>query len=402
MFNNNLRKFLLADLISQFGAGMTMSATSWFILDKTGSNELVALTFGFNVFSGLIMSIFSGIIVDRFSRKAIVIFSLILRGMLITIPMLLLSSYGINKYFLFLLALNNGLGWNLYFPASKGLLQEITSKNDLLKMNSGAEMTMQIGLFSAGAVAGVLYKVLGFNAILLISTATMVLGAIIIKLIKVEEDMRAANTTTGFIELFKDGISFLSSNVYIFLFGLTMYIPFVAASCYSVTLPGFVNKLLQGDSVIYGLVSMFYGIGACVAGLTVIGLSNKISQRILITGGFVVAIFCGLFMFFTKSIIGTIAITFIVGLCGPGIRTIMYSLIMEIVPKSYLGRIMSVWNIISLGLQIIMTYLIGKTMDQIGASYGFFFYSLIMIIGFIIYYFSSKFTVKKSSTEASA
>jgi len=395
MFKNNFRKYLLADLISQFGAGMTMSAMSWFILDKSGSNQLVAAAFGVNILSGILMSIFAGTIVDKFSKKTTVIFSLLLRAVLVTAPMILLSLYGFNKYFLFLLALNNGLGWNLYFPASKGLLQEITSKKDLIKMNSGAEITMQVGLFSAGAVAGGLYKVFGFNLILILSTILFILGSLLINSIKVEKKIASSEPSASFVQLFKEGISYLASNRFIFLFGLTMFIPFVAASCYSVALPGFVNKVLQSDSSIYGLVSMSYGIGAIIAGLTVMSLSKKFSQKALIIGGFVIGIGCGLVMFLTKSIAVTLTITMLCGICGPGIRTIMYSVIMEIVPKTHLGRIMSVWNILSLTLQVAVTYSIGRTMDNISVSYGFLFYSLIMIIGFVIYYGSSKVAVKK-------
>ncbi|MDD3225107.1 MAG: hypothetical protein PHX70_10495 [Clostridium sp.] len=97
-------------------------------------------------------------------------------------------------------------------------------------------------------------------------------------------------------------------------------------------------------------------------------------------------------MFYVKTIELTVLFVFLFGICSSGIRTITYSVIMKIVPNSYLGRTMSILNIISLGLQVIVTYAIGKVMDRSGASYGFLVYSLIMAIGAIIYYSSSKFS----------
>ncbi|MDD3225106.1 MAG: MFS transporter [Clostridium sp.] len=291
---NNYKKFLSADLISQFGAGITLSATSWFILDKSGSNELVAAVSIVNIVSGLIISIFAGSIVDGFSKKLTIVFSLILRAVLVMLPFILLSVYGFNKYYLFILALNNGLGWNLYFPASKGLLQEITSENDLIKINSGAEVTMQIGLFSSGAVAGSLYKYFGFNIILIISTVTFVLAAIIMNSIKIKEDVykiEERKDNASFIKLFREGFSYLLSNKFILFLGLTLYVPFIASCSISTTLPGFVGQVLKGDSTVYGLVDMIYGVGACISGLTVIGLSKKFSAKILIMEGFLMAVF---------------------------------------------------------------------------------------------------------------
>jgi hypothetical protein len=68
-YNHNLRNYLVADLISQFGCGMCLLTMTWFLLEKTGKNELGAIVYGVNLLCGLITSIFSGLIVDRFKKN---------------------------------------------------------------------------------------------------------------------------------------------------------------------------------------------------------------------------------------------------------------------------------------------------------------------------------------------
>jgi len=97
MQNRNIKLFLSADLCSQFGAGMTIAVLSWYALDKSGSNQLVATIINANVISGILMSLFAGVIVDNFSKKFITILSYILRILFIAVPLLLLTFYGYNK-----------------------------------------------------------------------------------------------------------------------------------------------------------------------------------------------------------------------------------------------------------------------------------------------------------------
>ena len=178
MIKKNYRLFLVSDLISQFGAGMIMAALSWFIITNNGSNQLLATTTNINIMSGLIVSIFAGTIVDRYKNKNVIISTHFIRLLLIILPVILMNSFGYNSIFLFMIALSNGIGWNLYFPASKSFIQELAEDKELIKFNSWAEITMQIGLFSSGALAGSLYKFIGFQNILIFSSLSFVVSII--------------------------------------------------------------------------------------------------------------------------------------------------------------------------------------------------------------------------------
>lgn len=385
MKNRNLKLFLTADLFSQFGAGMTIAALSWYAIDISGSNQVVAAITIVNIVAGILMSLFAGLIIDFFPKKNITLLSHIIRCVFVIVPLLLLEIYGYDSFFLYLIALSNGLGWNLYYPASKGLLQEISSKEELMKSNSGAEITMQIGLFSSGALAGSLYNFLGFNVILLITLIIFLVSAFITSLIKVNISQVASVKKTGMKEMYVEGIRYFQGNTTIFLLGLILYIPFIGANLINTILPGYSNIVLHANSVVYGLIDMAYGIGACVVGFTIIGLSKKLSVNFLIIIGFLLATFTGLVLYFNTSKVMAGIMFLICGLCGPGIRTLIFTLIMKHVPEGVLGRAMTMWNLLSLVIQVIATYLIGIIMDIISPAWGFLIYSIIIVCGLFLF-----------------
>ncbi|SFX61775.1 Predicted arabinose efflux permease, MFS family [Thermoactinomyces sp. DSM 45891] len=404
LFRNNLQLFLLADLICQFGAGITLGTLNWLVLDHMGKNELVSYVFGVNVVCGLLISFFSGLIVDRFDKKAVVIWSNVFRIALTLITLLLFLFTGFHYSYVFLLAISNGIGWNIYFPATKALLQSITAKGgNVLKGNSGAEIAMQVGMFSAGAVGGLLYKNLGFNTILIINIVMFVIASLLVKLISVETTPAKTGLKLAHLkEDFIDGFKYFRHRSAIFLLGITMFIPFVAAGLINVSLPGYVSTFLNEDSVTFGLITMCYGIGACISGLIIMNLSSKISRKGLVLAGFIIAILCGGLMFVNHSVAIACFNNMMFGFCGSGIRIIMYSEVMEKLPSEYIGRAMSIWNVIGMALQIGCTYIVGKSMDAWGAQYGFLILSSVMMLGFIIYGLSYRMGKKSSSSSTMA
>lgn len=385
MKNRNIKLFLTADLCSQFGAGMIIAALGWCALDKSGSNQLVAAITSINIIAGIFTSFFASLIIDIFPKKNITIFSHLLRSLFVVVPLTLLFINGYNSSLLLLIALSNGLGWNLYYPASKGLLQEISSDEELVKTNSGAEITMQIGLFSSGALAGSLYKLWGFNVILLIALILFVISLTLTSFIKVNNLKTNLKQKNGMLNVYIEGLRYFQKHPTIFWLGLVLYIPFIGAGLINTILPGYSVTNLNADSIVYGLIDMAYGIGACVVGFTIIGLTKKLSTNKIIVIGFLLGAVTGLILYANTSKLIAGLMFFICGLCGPGIRSLIFSLIMKHVPNEVLGRAMTTWNLISLVIQVTVTFLLGKIMDFISPAWGFLIYSLIILSGLVLF-----------------
>jgi MFS family permease len=63
--------FYCSDLISGFAISMTLISLNWVILQKTQSSMHVSYLTITNILSSFIISIFGGILTDRYERKRI-------------------------------------------------------------------------------------------------------------------------------------------------------------------------------------------------------------------------------------------------------------------------------------------------------------------------------------------
>ena len=206
-------------------------------------------------------------------------------------------------------------------------------------------------------------------------------------MIKIEHKNITIASTEKFTSLLKGGFIYLSQHKILFAYGLILYIPFIGANIFNIALPGYVSNHLGESSAVFGLIDMFYGIGACIAGLLVITLTKKFSIYKLLQIMFLTGVVCGILFYINDKVVFSIILTLIIGFCGPSIRTIINTIVMEKVPNQILGRVISAWSILSSFIQIVVTFILGKVMDYYGSNWGFLFYSLIMAVALIICYF---------------
>ena len=383
---NNFRNLFFADIISGFGTGISLIGANWFLMALTKSVKSIGFMLAINVFAGLIIFPFVGILTDKFNRKSIIFWTNLIRaiGVFIIACTLLFSSFKI--YFFYFFAVINGMGWSLYMAASKSLVQELLTKEDLIKGNSLIEISSQVGAFISAALSGIMYKYLGFWVILMFNTGAFVISNIFLFFINYNP-ISAEDNELSFYVQFKNGIRYLYQNVDIFLIGIISVIPCVATMTYNVVMPGYVNKILNGDSIVFGLADMFYGIGGFLSGFIAAMMAKKISRNGTIVLFYLIS--CGVMI--AAALNNYLFILYVVsalfGLSNSSLRIVINTIIMETVPKSFMGRTMSVWTAISLLFQTASATGVGIMIDFFTARIGFIYISLTMILGIILWFF---------------
>lgn len=372
-------RFLSADLLSQFSSGVMLSAISWYAISWYKSNDLVANLTNTNLLSGLLITVLIIPIIDKIKENKIIQISLLIKTLMILSSIICCTLFKDIKIGLFIIALANGISWNLYFPASKKFIQNISNIEELNKNNSLSETTMQIGLFSSGLISGILLKYTNILKILyLILLLSFISTLLSITLKKHSNNKKNKNNINNKYS------NYNNNYIYLLLIGIVLYIPFVGANEINTILPGYVTEILKGNSIIYGSIDMMYGIGAILSGVLVSYLYKRIKETNIVKYIFICSIIIGVILSINKSIIISYTLLFILGIIGPSIRIIINTLTMKTVNSKSIGKLMSIWNIISILLQILLIKALGNIMDSYGANKGFILYSITMIIGLII------------------
>ncbi|GAA6117205.1 hypothetical protein NRIC0776_07810 [Apilactobacillus kunkeei] len=356
-----------------------LSAISWYAISWYKSNSLVSNLTNTNLLSGLLITVLIIPIIDKIKENKIIQISLLIKTLMILSSIICCTLFKDIKIGLFIIALANGISWNIYFPASKKFIQNISNIEELNKNNSLSETIMQIGLFSSGLISGILLKYTNILKILyLILLLSFISTLLSITLKKHSNNKKNKNNINNKYS------NYSNNYIYLLLIGIVLYIPFVGANEINTILPGYVTEILKGNSIIYGSIDMMYGIGAILSGVLVSYLYKKIKETNIVKYIFICSIIIGVILSINKSIIISYTLLFILGIIGPSIRIIINTLTMKTVNSKSIGKLMSIWNIISILLQILLIKALGNIMDSYGANKGFILYSITMIIGLII------------------
>jgi MFS family permease len=395
--DSSFRRFLASDVISGFGVGLATIGANWYVLMETGESRYVGALLAVNVLAGFVASLVSGVITDRFNRKTVIFVVHITRAVFAVALAGLLMAFGFQMFLLYAFAIVNGAGWTIYMAASRSLLQEIVDEAKYVEGNSFLEVSLQVGMFMAGAASGFVYKYWDFAVILSANAAMFVAGAICVRVIKFQSEL-AESGREPYLTMMREGFRFLRRNAAILVVGIVSIVPLVVTMIFNVVLPVHVSRSLGRDSVVFGLGDMSYGVGGLLAGLLVAGIAARFDSKKLIVAFFVLATTDLVALSFNSEVMGLYLCCLLLGLANSALRILMNSLIMSRVSKEYMGRAMAVWLGISLVCQCVLSLSVSSYLDRLGAGVGFWVMAVMMGVGGCVFIINGRFMARTAAT----
>ncbi len=148
--------FFTGYLISSIGNSMQLLTNSWLALVLTGSPSAVAYMFIASALPGVALSPFIGVLIDRFDRRVIVMFTDTFRA-LILFALFLVGIHGqLQAWHLYVMAFLLSLGDVIYTPSAIALLREEIPQDILMYTHSYNGIARQVGGIAGAALAGIL------------------------------------------------------------------------------------------------------------------------------------------------------------------------------------------------------------------------------------------------------
>ncbi len=180
--NPGFRTLWLGQVVSQMGDWFDTIAVYTIALQLTGSSRSVALIMVARFLPSVFIGPLSGVIADRFSRRAIMITSDILRA-LVVLGFLLVHRPD-QMWLVYVLTIFQ-LGFSTFFePAKTASIPSIVSDRELLPANAIASVTWSIMLTLGAAIGGFVTGWFGTNAAFVLDSLTFVASAILISRVK--------------------------------------------------------------------------------------------------------------------------------------------------------------------------------------------------------------------------
>ena len=385
----NFRWFFLSEIFYCFAIGMGTVGANWVLVDTTGSAQLIGLLLTVNVLAGFFASPFIGVLTDRLNRKLLLLTMYAIQIVLLIFLAILMIFNDFYVLYVFFFSIINGLGWTTYMATSRSLMQELLSDKQYIEGNAIVEISLQVGMFTAGAVSGMLYEMIGFDWLLIANAIAIFISSICLASIQYQP-ISTSSSHDSFIEEFKEGLSYLKKEYWLLIFGIASILPSVSTMLFNVVLPSYVTDVIKGNSIVFGLSDMFYGIGGFLSGFIASWIIRKVPYRIAISSTFLIIILILSSLVFNETTWILYWACLLFGFGNSSLRIWMNAIIMKNIPKIYLGRAISVWTAVSLLLQAILSIGLGRMMDQTSANLGFVCLVMVMALGLFLAVYSNR------------
>lgn len=365
--HRNFRLFFGGQSVSLIGTWMTRIATSWLVYRLTGSALLLGLVGFAGQIPTFLFAPFAGVWVDRLNRQRVLVVTQVL-AMLQSFALAGLTlAKIITIHEILALSVFQGLINAFDMPGRQAFMVEmVEDRQDLgnaIAINSSmVNMARLIGPSLAGIVIaavgeGYCFLIDGISYIAVIASLLMMrLPAVTIQ--------RAA---TSMLEQLKEGWVYVSGFTPVRNILLLFAIVSLMGMPYTVLMPIFAGRILQGGPSTLGFLMAAVGIGALISGVslalrkTVLGLGKMIPIAAAMFGG-------GLILFAASRVLWISLVLLLV--TGFGMMQQMAAsntIIQTIVPEGKRGRVMSYYTMAFVGMAPFGSLLAGVLAHAMGA-----------------------------------
>ncbi len=365
----NFRLFFWGQLISVIGVWMQSTALQWLVYRITGSQTSLGLVTFINFLPVLLLSLSMGVVVDRVSRRTLILLTQSWFAIL-AICLAALTWIGLVQYWhILVLSFLLGIGNALDMPARQAFVVELVDdeKDDLMNAIGINSMLFNIARIIGPAIGGVIVASIGEAPTFFINGVSYLAVILALSLMKLTPSVQPAakdKTQGGVREGFQYILSEKNILALVILVAAFSMIGFGALTL----IPVFAKDILQIGVTGYGQLLSWQGVGALIGGGLLVFFGDYFQKgklllisRILL-GPAIIGLSLSRIPWLSMAIMAVLGFSFITQL------VITNTMIQTIVPDILRGRVLSTYTWALGGFYPLGSLMMGALGDQIGAS----------------------------------
>lgn len=368
MQHRDYARFWSADLLPSIGHFIREIALYWYAYEITGSAFALGVLSLSEAAPRLILGPFVGVVVDRYDRLKLVIWT---QG-LCSIPV-----FGLTiLYFLDLLEFWEILALEALYTAirsfipsaSQSLIRDFVPENSLLSAVSVYSLGFNLARVSGPSLGGVFLVWLGAGGCFLIHGVTLLISVVLMIRVKPPPAV-VKGQQNDFLAEFKEGVAYVWHQPFIRSSVGAAWAISVFIGTYPRFLPVFAKNVLEVGPEGLGILMATPGIGAVIA-LTILSSwgerwnKEKFAMVLGLLAPCLLVLFC-----VSRTFVASALLLGLVGAAHVGFRTFSRLIIQMEVPRELLGRVMGVL-LMDNGLRAVGSVVIGASVGFLGAAVG--------------------------------
>jgi MFS family permease len=378
----NFRTYMIGQAISLVGTFLQITAQGWVVWELTGSNVALGTVTVLSTLPVLLFGPWAGAWADRLDRRKLLIWTQVIAMLCAFILAALVQTNLIELWHLYVLAFVLGIVTALDMPAQSAFIGDLTGMGDFRQAMNLNAMFLQVSRIIGPAFAGIIVGTLGAATAFWLNGLSF--AAVIVSLVLVRaEQVRSQQGGTNAISAFVDGLQYLRTQPRLQdLIAFVVLITFFSMSIMMNIMPAIADTVLNGDASTLGILMAASGVGAFVGTAVVLPLAQA-QKRIGVIVGYSVVWMGGWLIFLSQMTWTQLAMLgiFMLALAAPTVFTTATIMLQMMAPSDMRARMMSMFTMLTFGLQPFAAILVGYSADTLGVPNAVLINGVLLIVG---------------------
>ena len=320
---------------------MRIAAQSWWILDQGGSNTAVGLAAGLRVVPVVLISLYAGVMIDRFGGKRVL---LVERWLLVALALataLVLLSDGVQVWHIVALSTVAGATIAIGLPATQTLVPEIVAPDLRPSANLLNTIGPAAGRTFGPLLAGILIAVR--NAATAFFGLTAVYVAAVVVTMRLPASRVGAAAPGSAIQQIADGLRYIRRTPVLFWLVFLVTFSYIFLAMVFPLVPAIAVEVLDTSEVQFGWMWGALSVGSAMTAIMLASLGGVRRNGAALVAA--ALIFCAFLVLLGLTHTYWLALVFLVGI---GIAFPLWiaataTLVQNFTAPEYRGRVMAVY-----------------------------------------------------------
>lgn len=409
--DKNFRWMIAGGTISMLGDQFTLIALPWLVLKMTGDTLILGIVLAMLGVPRALFIFIGGAIVDQYSPKRVMMITKYINTLLLAMLACLVFSGDLSLWMVYALALSLGVSTAFSIPAGTSMLPRVVALSQLQIANSITLTIRQISMFLGPVMAGILIAMFGqsdnagvkdssgLSAAFLLDCASYAISAWTLNKVMTKDNGHSKSETAGVLKNVFTGIRFCWQQKELrTCFIYWSAIAFFIMGPMQIAMPLLATKL-NNSAGTFGLLAGTQGAGTLL-GMAISGIKPDLRFRSL--GGTMLLIdFIVALLFMPLGLVQSswqaVLILLTISSLGGYLHVAVFTWIQTQVPPALLGRAMSMFMFIFMGIGPISAALSGWLMRNLHLTQLFFVCGAMLMLIVVFALFASPMRLVKDS-----
>lgn len=364
----NFRTYMIGQAISLIGTWLQMTAQNWVVWELSHSEAALGIVTMLGTLPLLLLGPWAGVIADRFNRRGLLIFTQVGMMLLAFVLAGLLYFKLAELWHLYVLSVLLGIFSALDFPTQQAFLGDLAGMGEVRKAVNMNAMFLQAGRMIGPGLAGWIIGQWGAATAFGLNGLSFLAVIFSLIIVRATQHRRPPSGNSVFQDLW-EGMRFVRSQPRIQdLLILTISVSLLAFSMMTV-MPSFADERLGGDATTLGWLLASSGAGALVSVVFVMPIAQTrqrvglmMSLGLIWAGGWFLVL--SMVTWLPLAMFCLFALSFAL----PLVIAMSLGLLQVLAPPDMRGRLLSLFTMVSFGMQPLASLLVGNLSEQLGVA----------------------------------